>query len=105
MLSKSKGQILRTAAVLHVLFKLQKEEDDDIKEISSDAMAAAINFIQTSIQHTAYIAGKDTIVNEVEKAETGMYTYVTYSELLSPGGYFSKFHGLKTQQYLFWAGL
>ena len=49
MLSKSKGQILRTAAVLHVLFKLQKEEDDDIKEISSDAMAAAIDFIQTSI--------------------------------------------------------
>ena len=79
MLSKSKGQILHTAAVLHVLFQLQNEENDDINEILSHAMAATIDFIQTSIQHTAYIAGKDTKANEVEKTETGMYTYVTFT--------------------------
>ena len=72
MLSKSKGQILWTAAVLHVLFEMDNQnEEHDSSNISPNAMAAAIDFVQTSIQHTAYIAGKDTIGSEVEKAETG----------------------------------
>ena len=47
-------------------------EEHDSSEISSKAMCAAIDYVQTSVQHIAYIAGKDTIANEVEKAETGM---------------------------------
>jgi len=70
MFSKSKGQILHTAAVLHALFQIQNGADDT-NEISSEAMIAAIDFVQTSVQHTAYIAGKGTIASEVEKAETG----------------------------------
>ena len=81
MLSKSKGQILRTAAVLHVLFEMENQsEEHDSNDISPKAMVAAIDFVQTSVQHTAYIAGKDTIASEVEKAETG--TCMEYKYLL-----------------------
>lgn len=70
MLSKSKGQILCTAAVLHALFQIQNDGADDTNEISGAAMIAAIDFVQTIVQHTAYIADKETIASEVEKAET-----------------------------------
>lgn len=55
MLSKSKGQILRVAAVLHVIFQVNKDGDDTL-HISTEALCAAIDFVQTSIQHTAYLA-------------------------------------------------
>ena len=72
MLSKSKGQILRVAAVLHVLFQLNEDEDDSLR-ISSEALCAAIDFVQTSIQHSAYIANRHSISEEVELAESGTY--------------------------------
>lgn len=77
MLSKSKGQILHLAAVLHVLFEV-KETTDQSDMITDEALAAAIDFIQTSVQHTAYIAGRDIISKELEKVEEGThrYTYV-----------------------------
>ena len=62
ILSKSKGQILRTDAVLNVLFEIDNEEHDS-SEISLKAMCAAIDYMQTSVQHTAYIAGKNTSKN------------------------------------------
>lgn len=78
MLSKSKGQILRVAAIMHVLFQIcitTENEDtdhdaivyDDI--ISLDALKAAIDFIQTSLQHTCYIAGRSSIIEEVDMAQ------------------------------------
>ena len=70
MLSKSKRQILRLAAVLHVLFQV-KENTDQSDMITDKALAAAIDFIQTSVQRTAYIAGRDIISKELEKAEEG----------------------------------
>ena len=77
MLSKSKGQTLRVAAVMHVLFQIHKTEEAELimeDEISEDALQAAIDFVQTSIQHAAYIAGRSTISKEVEIAEAGMVT-------------------------------
>lgn len=80
MLSKSKGQVLRVAAILHVLFYLGKdgEDEDDLhedkgekdgvdaiyrdagnidSEISEKALKAAINFVSLCCQQTAFIAG------------------------------------------------
>jgi len=79
MLSKSKGQILRVSAVLHVLFHIHLPDATDCEEsndessnsistnISNDALSAAIDFVGTSIQHAAYIAGKGDIKNEATK--------------------------------------
>ena len=92
MLSKSKGQILRVSAALHILFQLHvpstnhndEEKDDEIVEVPSvnnelsnvaessntitdKALCAAIDFVETSTQHAAYIAGKDTIGKELAK--------------------------------------
>ena len=101
MLSKSKGQILRMRAALHVLFQLQMpggathnedihnedmhnedmdNEDENSSEptdgdessntISNAALCSAIDFVETSTQHVAYIAGKDKIANELAKTGT-----------------------------------
>ena len=71
MLSKAKGQILRVTATMHILFHLEKEDDEICDVILDDAIKAAINFIMTSIQHTAYMTGRSTVVQEVEIAESG----------------------------------
>ena len=80
MLSKSKGQILRVSAVLHILFHIclpdatdHEESNDESSNpisniISDEALSAAIDFVETSIQHAAYIAGKGEITNEAAKA-------------------------------------
>ena len=75
MLSKSKGQILRLAAVLQVLFQV-KENTDQSNMISDEALHAAIDFIQTSVQHTAYIAGRDIISKELERVEEGTHSFI-----------------------------
>ena len=77
MLSKSNGQTLRVAAVMHILFQIQQTDPEQAQvvfkdEISEKALQAAIDFVQTSIQHAAYIAGRSTISKEVEIAEAGM---------------------------------
>lgn len=59
MLSKSRGQVLRLAAILHVLFSLGSDEPtDDI--VSEDAVKAAIDFVNMACQQAAYIAGRGT---------------------------------------------
>ena len=77
MLSKGKGQCLRIAAAMHVLFQITGDapaEDVNVEdEVSDQALRAAIDFVQTSIQHAAYIAGRSTIAKEVELAECGMF--------------------------------
>ena len=78
MLSKSEGQILRVAAVLHILFQihLPNASEDDQKacdkpnKISDEALHAAIDFVETSIQHATYIAGKDTVTQRQNKIKT-----------------------------------
>ena len=78
MLSKSKGQILRVAAVMHALFQIHEIEGSELvveDQISDNALQAAIDFVQTCIQHAAYIAERSTISKEVEIAEAGTHIY------------------------------
>ena len=74
MLSKSKGQILRVAAVLHVLFHL--DSPDRIPSvISVEAMNAADNLVSICMQHASYIAGRGLIEEAIQQAELREYTY------------------------------
>ena len=62
MLSKSRGQVLRIATIFHVLFSIENEEDVAYdSEVSEVAVKAAVNFVQTACQQTAFIVGKGLI--------------------------------------------
>ena len=68
MLSKSRGQVLRVAAVFQVLFSVDPQrdtasEEDDI--IQKNCIIASINFVKTACQHALYIAGKGNLEEEV----------------------------------------
>ncbi len=71
MLSKSKGQTLRVAAALHVLFQLggSVEVSD---EISEEALSASINMVQLCCQQTAFMAGRGDITEEVQTIKASM---------------------------------
>ena len=58
--SKSKGQILKLAAVFNALFSLEPSHplNDQLSDIS---VKAAINFIETCNEHTAIIGGRKTL--------------------------------------------
>lgn len=73
MLSKSRGQVLRIATILHVLFTIDNEEDP-ASEVSEMAVKAAVNFVQTACQQTAFIVGKGVIQEEVQAYKTGIYS-------------------------------
>lgn len=63
------GQILRIAVVLHVLFSL--EEDSVQDTVSTQAIGAAINFVEVCCQQTAYIAGRGSLEEELKLREQG----------------------------------
>lgn len=65
ILSKSRGQVLRVAAVLHTLFSIEKENIPD--EVSDAALQAAVDFVCVSCQQTAYVAGRGPIDEEIER--------------------------------------
>lgn len=74
MLSKSKGQILRVAAVLHVLFSLDYETPQDIpSEISETALKAAEDFVTVCLKHTAYMAGRGGLNDAIKQAGASEY--------------------------------
>lgn len=77
MLSKSRGQVLRIATILHMLFSINSEPESLSTEISDIAVKAAVNFVKTACQQTAYIAGKGLISEEVQGYKTGMYILVS----------------------------
>jgi hypothetical protein len=70
MLSKSKGQILRVAATLHVLFNIHQPGVIS-EEISNPAIEAAINLIDVCIQHAAYLAGRGDVLVRIEELLKG----------------------------------
>lgn len=73
MLSKSRGQVLRIATIFHVLFSIENEEDVTYdSEVSEVAVKAAVNFVQTACQQTAFIVGKGLIQEEVQAYKTGV---------------------------------
>ena len=64
------GQILRVRPALHILFNIESE--DDIPDIASNsAIEAAINFVETCCQHTAYICGHGVIAEEMSASGSG----------------------------------
>ena len=75
MLSKSRGQVLRLATVLHVLFSLDEEAISD--NVTEFAVKAAVNVVQTACQQTAYIAGRGTIQEELVKLKTFQFHIYT----------------------------
>lgn len=93
MLSKAKGQVLRVAAVLHVLFCDTYNEDGTLdlpaSTISVDAILAAQNFVDVCVQQTAYIAGRRKISDEInaftsEGIFTNKYIYILHENIYQP---------------------
>lgn len=102
ILSKSRGQVLRVAAVLHTLFSIDKGYkksstisndalDDDAddnnagdnnadKEISNEvsdaSLKAAVDFVSVACQHTVYMAGRGLIDEEIERLNQPGNSYV-----------------------------
>lgn len=72
MLSKSKGQILRVSACLHVLFHVETPLDIP-GTISVDAIKAAIDLVNVCIQHAAFLAGRGEIGDMIEEMGKGNY--------------------------------
>ena len=69
MLSKSKGQILRMAAVLIVLFHWEAPACiPDI--ISETAVKAAVKLVEHCIQHTCYLSGRGEFTEEIEEIQS-----------------------------------
>ena len=76
MLSKSRGQVLRVAAVLHMLFSIDNDNYEVKEEVSQDAIKAAINLIKTACQQTAFVAGRGVLQEEVVNPTLkGLFTY------------------------------
>ena len=70
MLSKSKGQVLRVAATLHVLFHIDTPLEIPTV-IGVNAITAAINVVDVCIQHAAFLAGRGDIDEQIEEMEKG----------------------------------
>ena len=87
MLSKAKGQILRVAAAIQVLFGLQHDHHlitsttCSITHVSEDAISAAIDFIDVCFQHMAYMAGRGIISEDIAAYLTG--THIIYDDTLT----------------------
>lgn len=67
MLSKSRGQVLRVAAVLHTLFSIENDDNEVDDEVSEIAIKAAVNFVRTACQQAAFIAGRGSMKEETER--------------------------------------
>lgn len=65
MLSKSRGQILRVAATLHVLINMDVPQAI-LQVITDKALKAATNFVETCNQHLAYLSGRGLISDAIE---------------------------------------
>ena len=76
MLSKSRGLVLRVATVVHLLFSVHKESEDIPDAISTEALNAAIDFVQVASQQTAYMVGRGKIEEEVQKFQNGLLVFV-----------------------------
>ena len=77
MLSKSKGQVLRVAAALHIFFQDEIDTNDKIKvsevenTLSNEAILAAKNFVEICCQHASFMGGRGIIDDEIKSLSTG----------------------------------
>lgn len=68
ILSKQKGQILRVAAIFHALFSID-EKYVFADTITSEAIVAAINFVEACGEHCASIAGRRGTTTQEDPSE------------------------------------
>ena len=66
MLSKSKGQVLRIAAVMHVLFHMETPNSIP-SELSEAAVNVADCFVDLCLQHAAFLGGRGDIKAAMEQ--------------------------------------
>ena len=86
MLSKSRGQYLRVAATLHVLFNW-KTPHNIPTTISNEALKAADSFVTMCVQHASYLAGRGELSEAIENVnllQQGTYLLTTYSYCSCP---------------------
>lgn len=84
MLSKAKGQILRVAGILNVLF-CDRYEDGLIHPnenipivITNAALKAAQDFVDTACQQAAYLSGRGLIEKEIQRFSVGMCNLLSH---------------------------
>lgn len=65
VISKSKGQILRVAAIFNALFSLDDDHPLD-ENLSNVAIKAVINFVEMCNEHTAIIGGRKSTVEPLK---------------------------------------
>lgn len=70
MLSKSKGQILRVAAALHILFAMYPPVGSDDDDIGSEITN---NFVEVCCQQTAYMAGRGELQQDIQLIKASEY--------------------------------
>lgn len=71
MLSKSKGQVLRVAAVMHVLFHMSMPTIPS--EISENAVKAADSFVDYCLQQAAYLGGRGNFQEAIQEIRKGQW--------------------------------
>ena len=59
--------MLRVAAVLHTLFSVDNDDNEVDDEVSEVAINAAANFVHTACQQAAYVAGRRSMKEEIER--------------------------------------
>ena len=83
MLSKAKGQILRVSASLSLLFSIGNDEDTihepAVTHISEDVLRADINFVDVCCEHTAFMAGRGAISEEISGLVDGIIIHQYYA--------------------------
>lgn len=82
MLSKSKGQILRVAAALHILFHMGSLEAVST-EITEEAVAAAIDFVYLCCQQSAFMGGRGDIDEEIQIIKTSILNIRVHTHIYS----------------------
>lgn len=75
MLSKAKGQVLRVAASLHVLFNIDTPLTIP-QEISDAAIKAAVDLVEVCIQHAAFLAGRGDVDETIQGLVEGTTNHV-----------------------------
>ena len=102
MLSKSKGQVLRIAAVMHVLFHIENPNAIP-SELSEAAVKAADCFVDLCLQHAAFLGGRGDLKTEVIiKALYGRayYELFVHSQCLPQLDTWEKLHNLTLLQHI-----
>lgn len=80
MLSKANGQVLRVAALMHLLF--QGSDGDIGLCISQASINVAIDFVEVCCQHAAFIAGRETINEEIRQLTSGACVHDSFKGVL-----------------------